>query len=76
MIVVDEGLRAALMERYARELSGRWQARYLEEDQEIKMSERIKMLESLTFIILDLEDLVLIVIVNMKVVRLSCSSSS
>lgn len=36
----------------------------------------IKMLESLTFIILDLEDLVLIVIVSMKVVRLSCSSSS
>lgn len=36
----------------------------------------IKMLESLTLIILDLEDLVLIVIVNMKVVRLSCSSSS
>lgn len=34
------------------------------------------MLESLTFIILDLEDLVLIVIVNMKVVRLSCNSNS
>ena len=34
------------------------------------------MLESLTLIILDLGDLALIVIVNMKVVQLFCSSNS